>query len=277
MTLKSCRREIDMPVFDFSNTTEEKKACECTYTTFQSNENTASAKYPILVLDNMAKQWKYHSCGVFTNQTKRTAFEFTQEDGTVCADILRVDARFVNLLRWLGENHINVRLSGENTPDGYAVYKIREIAFGGGKKLSAEDGFLQFMMERLFASSAPSEEAVDEEQEEDGDDMKLTSIQSITDFMTCAGRTMPDNIRLWARRNLAVARSNEVSPEERRHAQRALSIMMNIQWKNNYFEAIDPKEARRILDEELYGMERVKQRIIETIIQINRTHTLPAY
>ena len=95
--------------------------------------------------------------------------------------------------------------------------------------------------------------------------MKLTSLQSITDFMTCAGRTLPDNIRLWARRNLAVARSNEVSPEERRHAQRALSIMMNIQWKSNYFEAIDPQEARRILDEELYGMERVKQRIIETI------------
>lgn len=41
--------------------------------------------------------------------------------------------------------------------------------------------------------------------------------------------------------------------------------MMNIQWKHNYFESIDPKEARRILDEELYGMERVKQRIIETI------------
>lgn len=107
--------------------------------------------------------------------------------------------------------------------------------------------------------------------------MKLTSIQSITDFMTCAGRTLPDNILLWARRNLAVARSSEVSPEERRHAQRALSIMMNIQWKGNYFEAIDPVEARRILDEELYGMESVKQRIIETIIQINRTHTLPAY
>ncbi len=42
---------------------------------------------------------------------------------------------------------------------------------------------------------------------------------------------MPDNIRLWARRNLAVARSSEVSQEERRHAQSALSIMMNIQWK----------------------------------------------
>ena len=53
--------------------------------------------------------------------------------------------------------------------------------------------------------------------------------------------------------------------------------MMNIHWKSDYFQAIDPEEARRILDEELYGMEQVKQRIIETIIQINRTHTLPAY
>ncbi len=165
-----------------------------------------------------------------------------------------------------------MRLSGENTEEGYAVYKIREIAFGGGTKLSAEDGFLQFMIERLLASNAPAEEE-DEDEEEAGDDMKLTSLQSITDFMNCAGRTLPDNIRLWARRNLAVARSHEVSPEERRHAQRALSIMMNVQWKSNYFEAIDPDEARRILDEELYGMESVKQRIIETIIQINRTHT----
>ena len=168
-------------------------------------------------------------------------------------------------------------LSGKNLPDGYAVYKIREIAYGGATKLSAEDGFLQFMMERLFSSSAPLDETLKEEDSELGDDMKLTSIQSITDFITCAGRTLPDNIRLWARRNLAVAKSHEVSPEERRHAQRALSIMMNIQWKTDYFESIDPDEARRILDEELYGMERVKQRIIETIIQINRTHTLPAY
>ena len=266
-----------MPVFDFSDTPDMKKDPECTYTTFRSNESGASAEKPILLLDNQKQRWKHHSCGVFANQSKRTAFEFKEEKETVSADILQIDARFVSLIRWLGENHINVRLSGENRVDGYAVYRIREIAFGGGTKLSAEDGFLQFMIERLFASSAPAEEAEDEELAEAGDDMKLTSLQSITDFMTCAGRTLPDNIRLWARRNLAVARSHEVTPEERRHAQRALSIMTNIQWKSNYFESIDPQEARRILDEELYGMERVKQRIIETIIQINRTHTLPAY
>ncbi|WP_167958734.1 AAA family ATPase [Anaerosporobacter faecicola] len=266
-----------MPVFDFRDAPNNKNMSECTYTTFRSNERTMTPEKPIILLDNKKCQWKHHEEGVFTNPNKRTTFEFKEEDGVVAADILQIDLRFVSLLKWLGENHINVRLSGVNTEEGYAVYKVREIAHGGGTKLSAEDGFLQFMIERLLASNAPAEELNDEEIDEAGDDMKLTSIQSITDFISCAGRTLPDNIQLWARRNLAVARSNEVSPEERRHAQRALSIMMNIQWKSNYFEAIDPKEARRILDEELYGMERVKQRIMETIIQINRTHTLPAY
>ena len=266
-----------MPVFDFKNTPEGPKEPECTYQIFYSNEHLADAGHPILILDNRAGKLTHHSNGVFANPIRRTAFEFKEGGELVSADILRIDARFVSLLKWLGENHINVRLSGAAEGNAYAVYKIREIAFGGGTKLSAEDGFLQFMIERLLSSDAPSEEIPDEEEEETGDSMKLTSIQSITDFVTCAGRTLPDNIRLWARRNLAVARSNEVSPEERRHAQRALSIMMNIQWKGNYFEPIDPNEARRILDEELYGMERVKQRIIETIIQINRTHTLPAY
>ena len=266
-----------MPVFDFNDVSDERNHAECTYTTFRSVAGEATPEQPIFLLDNHSRQWKHHSIGVFTNPVKRSSFEFEEEDGKFSADILEIDARFVSLLRWLGENHINVRLSGKNRGDGYAVYKIREIAFGGGTKLSAEDGFLQFMMDRLFASHAPEEIEEDEDYEEVGDEMKLTSLQSITDFMTCAGNTMPENIRLWARRNLAVARSHEVSPEERRHAQRALSIMMNVQWKNNYFEAIDPEEARKILDEELYGMERVKQRIIETIIQINRTHTLPAY
>ena len=266
-----------MPVFDFKNTPDNKNLSECTYTIFRSNESNPSPEHPIMLIDNSLKEWSHHSLGIFTNPVKRTTFEFKEENGVISADILKIDARFVSLLKWLGENHIHVRLSGENRPDGYAVYKIRETSFGGGTKLSAEDGFLQFMIERLLSSSAPETDIEDEDAEETGDDMKLTSLQSIIDFLSCAGRTLPDNIRLWARRNLAVARSHEVTQEEKRHAQRALSIMMNIQWKNNYFESIDPVEARRILDEELYGMERVKQRIIETIIQINRTHTLPAY
>lgn len=94
-----------------------------------------------MVLANKEKKHPHHATGLFTNQTRQTAFEFKENGETYAADILKVDARFVNLIKWLGENHIHVRLSGQNTEDGYAVYKIRETTFGGGTKLSAEDGF----------------------------------------------------------------------------------------------------------------------------------------
>ncbi len=272
-----------MPVFDFNASKEDKEKSIVTYEIFRSAVSNPSPEEPIMIIDvkswpSSTKALTHHSLGIFTNPVKRTSFEFETESGVVSADILKIDARFVNLCKWLGENHIKVRLSGQLFDDGYHVCKIKEQAFGGGTKLSSEDGFLQFMIDRLLASEAPEDLGeFDDDELENGDILKLTSIQSITDFINCAGRTLPDNIQLWARRNLAVARSNEVSQEERRHAQRALSIMLNIQWKSNFFESIDPVRAREILDEELYGLESVKQRIIETIIQINRTHTLPAY
>ena len=265
-----------MLVYDANANSGSNAGFECTYTTFKSDNSTASPENPILVLDNSEKKWDETSYGLFTNPYKKTAFDFQIDGESFTSNILKIDSRFTSLIKWLGENRVKVKLTGANTSEGYNVYKIQEVAFGNGNKLSAEDGFLQFMIERLLESSAIAEKN-NEEPDESADDMKLTSLTSISDFLNCAGSTLPENIRLWARRNLVVARSSEVTPEEKRHAQRALSIMLNIKWKSNYFESIDPVEARRILDEELFGMESVKQRIIETVIQINRTHTLPAY
>lgn len=267
-----------MPVFDFSAKTEEEKKIEYTYSVFKSDLKNADKDHPILILNNKSGKLVHHSSGMFTSPVKGSAFVLDDKNAEVSEDIVKIDSRFVNLIKWLGENHIMVRLSGANTDEGYGVYKIMEMGIAvRGAKLAGENGFLQFMMERLFQSDPPTDEDIDIDDMEDADSMKMTSIQSITDFLACAGNTLPENIKLWAKRNLAIARSSEVTPEERRHALRALSIMLSIHWKNDYFEAIDPVKARQILDEELYGMERVKQRIIETIIQINRTHTLPAY
>lgn len=265
-----------MPVFDFNQEKKDAVNAEKTYELVYSNERVPDVEHPIMLLANKDKKLQHHSSGMFTAPVKGTAFILDEENSS--HDILQIDVRFEKLIKWLGENHIMVRLSGTPTAAGYAVYKIFETGVAmRGTKISGENGFLQFMIDRLLQSDAPSKEEVDFDEIEDSDSMKLTSIQSITDYLMCAGSTLPDNIRLWARRNLAVAKSSEVTPEERRHAQRALSIMLNIQWKNTDFQPIDPVEARRILDEELYGLDQVKQRIIETIIQINRTHTLPAY
>ena len=91
-----------MPVFDFSETTDPKHQSECTYTTFSSNRAEATPEEPILLLDNQKRKWEHHSCGIFTNPVKRTSFEFDEADGTVSADILKIDSRFVSLLKWTG-------------------------------------------------------------------------------------------------------------------------------------------------------------------------------
>lgn len=271
-------------VFDFSSSTDDgqKKTTAvqeeiCTYTTFRQDSETADAGHPILVLENAEGKLLHHISGSFELPEKRTSFHFMDAGTPAETDIREIDERFEDLVRWLGDNRINVRLSGHNTERGFGVYKIREVDSGGETKLSAEDGFLQYAIARLLAAKAPADAPDEDADDIEGDEMKLTSLQSITDFLNVAGRSLPPHILKWARRNLVVARSTEIGPDERRHAQRALSIMLNIQWKDTTFGSIDPVEARRILDEELYGMEKVKQRIIETIIQINRTHTLPAY
>lgn len=114
-----------MPVFDFSDTPKKEEEPQCTYTVYCSNEPAASPEKPMLVLDNSSRAWKHHSCGVFTNQAKRTAFEFKEEDGTVSADILQVDARFTSLLRWLGKT-----ISVSDCPVRTAGTDTRSIRFG---------------------------------------------------------------------------------------------------------------------------------------------------
>ena len=46
-----------MPVFDFNNTPDTKEPVKCTYTTFASDADHASAEQPILILDNSKKEW----------------------------------------------------------------------------------------------------------------------------------------------------------------------------------------------------------------------------
>ena len=118
-----------MLVYDSTSTSNTASAFECTYTTFQSNHSTATPKHPILVLDNSSHPWEQDSAGIFANPYKKTAFEFQLDDGVELSNILQIDSRFTNLIKWLGENRIKVKLTGENRSDGYAVYENPRSGF----------------------------------------------------------------------------------------------------------------------------------------------------
>lgn len=271
--------EDDLKVFDFNSKPEaEKKAGEKTYTLFKSDCEELSKEDPIMVLSDPDEIMLHHQLGVFTNPSKKTGFRFDKDGDRYETEILSMDSRFEKLYIWLANSSTNLKLSGRPTKDGYAVYRIHAVSMTGEIR-SETDSFVQLVIQRLLSSEIDEEEIdnPDEDVEEENENLILTDINSMADFIACAGNVLPSDIRKWATRNLAIQRSTAISHDERRHAQRALSMMLNIQWKGSYFESIDPVAARKILDEELFGMDKVKQRIIETIIQINRTHTLPAY
>lgn len=268
-------------VYDFCRAAEtERETAAVTYTLFQGETETADAEHPLLVLSEKEQELRHHECGYFPGEGRRTAFHYIRRDvGEGQADILSLDSRFRKLVDWLGENGTMLRLSGKRTEAGFAVYRLRIIdARLRSMEPVAGDALLQLMLSRLLSLrgiTAETEEA--DSPEEKQNRFLLSDPQEMTDFLHAAGDTLPRQIRLWARRNLQLLSSGDVSPEEKRHSKRALSMMLSVSWQGSYFPPIDPVRARQILDEELYGLTRVKQRIIETIIQINRTHTLPAY
>ncbi len=267
-------------IFDFGETPIPHKSDEegiVTYTVAENTFRTADEKHPILILDGKSKM-PHHICGMFLNPDKRTAFS-GEKDGTAYnADIIILDSRFVDFVHWLGENHVPLKLSCRPCQDGYAVYRMRATNLRGEIRTDS-DAFLQFAITKLLNSWPQTEETVDDEDQDASDEgnIILNDMTGMSDFLACAGKVLPSDIRRWAKRNLMLAKTGNISAEEKMHAKRALSIMLNIEWQRTFFEPIDPEKARQILDEELYGMEKVKQRIIEIIIQINRTHTLPAY
>jgi len=275
-------------VFDFSSpvnkdTAEGGKKTEkrITYTLFQGEDNTLSMDKPMIVLSKEQGDILHHQNGFFSDIKNNSTFEIQKDGKKVFIDILKLDSRFQKFIAWLGENRIYVKLSCKPVEDGYSVYRIHAVNKTGRVK-DDTDGFLQFTISRILDSQITEDEDEDDDDKRDlgdivSEDYYLSDINSMSGFLSCAGSTLPKNIRKWAVNNINLTKSGNISEDERRHAKRALSIMLNIEWKGTYFEAIDPVEARRILDEELYGMDKIKQRIIETIIQINRTHTLPAY
>lgn len=265
--------------FDFSKVEKDaKEEAVQTYSLFVGKGELTDAEHPLFLLSEEGGALLHHECGYLPGENRRTAFHYIREDDGEegQADILKLDKRVRKLLLWLGENGTMLRLSGKSTKEGYAVYRLRAIDSRlRSMEPASMDALLQMMLSRILSGKLQEEEGEEENTEQLG--FHLSNPSEMADFLQTAGETLPRDIRNWARRNLALLNSGDISPDEKRHIKRALSMMLGISWQGAYFPPIDPVRARQILDEELFGLERVKQRIIETIIQINRTHTLPAY
>ena len=96
---------------EFNDIKKDNKSEVVTYEVFDSDSRSADYNNPILIIDNNKRQWAHHSNGMFQSPLKGSGFEFRVDDTIEIADIIKIDSRFVNLIKWLGENHIQVTTS----------------------------------------------------------------------------------------------------------------------------------------------------------------------
>ncbi len=74
---------------------------------------------------------------------------------------------------------------------------------------------------------------------------------------------LPEAIRVVAMREVdRLARSNQASPEYQM-LRTYLDWLLDVPWSTTTNDRLDPVEARRVLDEDHYGLDKVKERIVE--------------
>ena len=187
-----------MPVFDFSEKKEEKKAAVITYEEYVSDKDVASVSNPIMVLSDNDKKLIHHQKGVFGDINKRSTFECESEDGKLNVDIIRIDSRFVKFLEWISEKRIRVKLSGKHSELGYCIYRIHAINMQDEIK-NDTDSFLQYIIGRLLTSQFFEEDNIEDDEDDEemeNEDLILSDMSSMTDFIFLAGNLLPKNMKM---------------------------------------------------------------------------------
>lgn len=83
--------------------------------------------------------------------------------------------------------------------------------------------------------------------------------------------------RDWIEHNLMRVSAPHISRDEKSHITRAVSYILNINWKSRPIKLPQYDELKTHLDNRFFGIESVKTRILEVIAQIRRSGTLPQW
>ena len=95
-------------------------------------------------------------------------------------------------------------------------------------------------------------------------------------FRLCK-ETYPPEIQDWAKHNFDLLSVSTLGSDDKRHALKALSYVLNIDWTVHIPDIPDLDTVKKELDQRFYGLESVKQQILEVAAQIRHTHTLPKW
>lgn len=198
-------------------------------------------------------------------------------------NILEVSSLFCNdnlsrLLEYLYKNEYIVDLIGKNKKNILSVRSIHIVAAEPNpREFSAPPFFIndeqfQFILKKRFepAQDVDNNTSISEKP-------IFTSKGELKLLFEMCKELYPPNIRDWAEHTLQMLSSPALGNTDKRHIQKALSYILNVDWSLRMPEVPPLDEVSRILDNRFYGLDSVKQRILEIAAQIRQTHKLPKW
>ena len=176
------------------------------------------------------------------------------------------------LMNYITREQVYVILTGEQRDGAYCVCDMRMMPGTKGGDISS--GLFGEMVERLRRTTPESAALEGTEQP-----YAMRTEDEYEALMNICGNSLPAWVVKAYNRNKDIIRHGvgRSGAEERKHASRAQGLLMNIDWLPRVVSVPPAEEVRRILDEEFYGLEEVKERIMEIAAQIRRSGKLPKW
>lgn len=197
-------------------------------------------------------------------------FALEQEDGLHSLGIYRLSEGYKDKLKPLFEYLVKseYEIAAEGIADGQTlhVYRLCGASEGRGSK-----SFLSETARKLLGKKA------DEEDREENKPFHFDSYYQMKTLFDIVKSVIPEWVRSAFLKNAAIYDEAKAGSDEQKHAETAMRYFLSIDWTPKALDISPNEEARALMDKYFYGLDAVKERILEVLTKIRKTKTLPKY
>jgi len=244
--------------------------------------------YRNVILFKMGIQTAFTKCstihGVFTQADLKTdRYVFAETFGTrptehhTCIQLL--SKRLGRLLQYFCEHKLVVVLKGSMCENhGKVTFYVNSIHNTGIPQNGETPSYVDDMiLQGIAARLAAEEDPMCLNEETYRQHMLPAKKEELLLLYHLLKDELPAEHRSWVEYSLRQAESNELSRDEKKHTLRAVSYLLNVEWRPRQIRLPPVREIRELLDRAIFGMEPVKKCILEIAAQIRRSGEIPKW
>ena len=176
------------------------------------------------------------------------------------------DNPVASVLEYISASGSEVTLQGRHNGDYYEVLDILSV----GTDANCSDGFYRQLIEMMKRPVSPRENASAIQSP-----FAMRQMKEFDAFVSVCRERLPEWVVHSYYRNKMITEGD--GKDDKKHAMRALELLLNIDWQARAVNVPPEEQVLEQMDRSFYGMEEVKERILEVVAQIRYTGTLPKW